>query len=189
MRPLHDAPAMPMPILKTERLLLRPFQLTDAPTVQRLAGDPEVASTTLTIPHPYEDGMAEDWIEPHGAFWAEKKALILAVTTDADGLVGTVGLRLRLEHLRAELVYWIGVPFWNRGYATESARAMMDFGFDSLGLNRIEAHYFTRNPASGRVMEKLGMTLEGVHRQYVLKEDEPEDLAVYAILLSEHISG
>ena len=176
---------MSIPTLKTERLLLRPFDPADAPTVQRLAGDEEVASTTLTIPHPYESGMAEAWIETHAANWAAKKAVTLAVTTEADGLVGAMGLHLKLEHLRATLGYWIGVPFWNRGYATEAAAALLQFGFDHLGLNRIEAEHFTRNPASGRVMEKLGMTREGVRRQHVLKDDELEDLALYAVLSSD----
>ena len=169
--------------------MLRPFDATDAAAVQRLAGDRQVASTTLTIPHPYEDGIAEAWIEPHAPRCAEKKALTLAVATEADGLVGAIGLSLKLEHLRAEIGYWIGVPFWNHGYATEAAKALIEFGFDELGLNRIEAHHFTRNPASGRVMEKLGMTLEGVRRQHVLKSDELEDLALYAVLGSDRNRG
>ena len=100
-----------------------------------------------------------------------------------------MGLHLKLQHLRAELGYWIGVPFWNRGYATEAAEAVIKFGFEELGLNRIEAEHFTRNPASWRVMEKLGMTLEGVRRQHVLKEDELEDLALYAVLHSDRSRG
>ena len=180
---------MSTPRLRTERLVLRAFSADDAPTVQRLAGDREAASTTLTIPHPYEDGMAEAWIEGHASNWAERTALILAVTTETDGLVGAVGLHLKLEHLRAELGYWIGVPFWNRGYATEAAEAVMRFGFDELGLNRIQAGHFARNPASGRVMEKLGMTLEAVRREHVLKDDELEDLVLYAVLESDRHHG
>ena len=176
---------MSIPSLQTRRLLLRPFALGDAPIVQRLAGDRDVASTTLTIPHPYEDGMAEAWIETHLSNWEAKKVLTLAVTTDEDGLVGAIGLHLKMEHRRAEVGYWIGVPFWNRGYATEAAGAVTNFGFDELDLNRIEAHHFTHNPASGRVMEKLGMKLEGVRRQHVLKGDKLEDLTLYALLRSD----
>ena len=176
---------MSIPTLQTKRLLLRPFVLADAPTVQRLAGDREVASTTLNIPHPYEDGMAEAWIETHAPNWEAKKNLALAVTAEADELVGAVSLRLRLDHRRGELGYWIGVPYWNRGYATEAAGALVAYGFNELGLNRIEAQYITRNPASGRVMEKLGMKREGVRRQHILKWDKLDDLALYAVLASD----
>ncbi len=180
---------MSIPTRRTKRLLLRPFALSDAPSVQRLAGDQDVASTTLTIPHPYEDGVAEAWIKTHLSNWEAKKVLTLAVTTDEDGLVGAIGLHLKMEHRRAELGYWIGVPFWNRGYATEAAGEVTSFGFDELGLNRIEAHHFTDNPASGTVMEKLGMKLEGVRRQHVVKGDELVDVAFYAVLRSDRREG
>ena len=176
---------MSIPTLQTKRLLLRPFVLADAPAVQRLAGDKKVASTTLTIPHPYEDGMAEAWIETHAPNWEEKKNLALAVTTEADELVGAISLHLRLDHHRGELGYWIGVPYWNRGYATEAASALVAYGFNELRLNRIEAQFIVGNLASGRVMEKLGMKREGVRRQHILKCDKLEDLALYAVIASD----
>lgn len=174
-----------IPTLRTKRLLLRPFDLADAASVQRLAGDREVASTTLTIPHPYEDGMAKEWIETHAANWESRKVMTLAVTSESEGLVGAIGLHLKLEHRRAEVGYWIGVPFWNRGYATEAAEAVITFGFNELDLNRIEAHHFTGNSASGSVMKKLGMKLEGVRRQHVVKDGELENLVLYAVLRSD----
>ena len=176
---------MSMPILETSRLVLRPFVPADAPIVQRLAGDREVAATAMTIPHPYEDGVAESWIETRAPKWETGEALVLAVTSEAEGLVGTMSLQFVLAHRRAELGYWIGVPFWNRGYATEAAGAIVDYGFDQLGLNRIEAKHFIFNPASGRVLEKVGMTREGILRQRVLKGDKLEDLVLYAILRSD----
>ncbi|HEX8695123.1 MAG TPA: GNAT family N-acetyltransferase [Longimicrobium sp.] len=176
---------MSIPVLKTERLVLRPFQAGDAAVVQRLAGAPEVAMMTQNIPHPYEDGMAEAWIASHGPAWEEGSLLALAITSAHDGLVGTVSLRLTPAHRRAELGYWVGVPFWNQGYVTEAAAALVDFGFRQLGLNRIQARHLTRNPASGRVMQKLGMKFEGVQRQYMLVRGAFEDLAMYAVLRSD----
>lgn len=173
---------MSIPVLKTQRLVLRPFDIAEAPAVQRLAGLPEVALTTQNIPHPYEDGMAEEWIATHASSWDERQSLTFAVTNEADGLVGAAGLHLNNEHRRGELGYWIGLPFWNRGYATEASAALLDFGFGMLGLYRIQASHMTRNPASGRVMQKLGMTLEGVHRQYALIRGRFEDVAMYAVL-------
>jgi RimJ/RimL family protein N-acetyltransferase len=176
---------VPIPTLRTERLLLRPFQQDDAPVVQALAGVPEVALTTQNIPYPYEDGIAEQWIATHRESWEDGTFLTLAVTCPAEGLVGAVGLDIDAWNRRAELGYWIGRPFWGRGYATEAAAAVMELGFDLLDLNRIEARHMTRNPASGRVMQKVGMEFEGVHRQSLLIRGAFEDIAVHAALQSD----
>ncbi|HMU60460.1 MAG TPA: GNAT family N-acetyltransferase, partial [Gemmatimonadales bacterium] len=167
----------------TPRLVLRPFRPDDAPAVQRLAGERDVAASTLTVPHPYPDGAAEEWIATHATAWAEQRVLTLAVATSGDDvLVGAVGLALAMADRRAELGYWIGIPWWNLGYATEASRAIIDFGFTSLGLHRIMARHMARNPASGRVMQKLGMQREGVLRGHILKWGVFEDLVVYAVL-------
>jgi RimJ/RimL family protein N-acetyltransferase len=175
--------ADPLPTLITPRLVLRPYAPGDASEVQRLAGAREIAANTLTVPHPYPDGAAETWIGSHTSAWAARTAMTLAVTLrDGGALIGAVGLALVMEDRRAELGYWIGVPWWNRGFATEASRAVLDFGFGTLGLHRIMARHLSRNPPSGRVMEKLGMTREGVLRHHVLKWGEFEDLVVYAVL-------
>ena len=176
----------PQPTLLTERLLLRPFAAADAPAVRRLAGERAVADTTLAIPHPYPDGVAAEWIATHASKYAAGAEANFAVTLAPAGeLIGAMGLMVTPAHLRAELGYWIGVPFWGRGYATEAGRAVVAFGFDQLGLHRIQAHYLTRNPASGRVLAKLGMRLEGIHRHAIRKWDIFEDLAHVAILATE----
>ncbi len=159
---------MSIPALQTQRLLLRPFDVSDAPVVQALACAPEVALTTATIPHPYEDGMAEEWIASHGPGWDAGKFLTLAIISESDGLAGAVSLHINAAHHRGELGFWVGLPFWNRGYATEASGALLDFGFNELDLNRIQARHMTRNPSSGRVMEKLGMKSEGIQRQHML---------------------
>jgi len=172
-----------LPTLTTARLLLRPFEVADAAEVQRLAGDREIASTTIHLPHPYPDGAAEMWINSHGPRWSEREALTLAVAERAAGtLVGAIGLVITAADRRAELGYWIGRPYWNRGYATEAGRAVLDYGFGPLGLHRIMARHLARNPASGRVMQKLGMVQEGVLRHHVLKWEVFEDLVIYAVL-------
>jgi ribosomal-protein-alanine N-acetyltransferase len=172
----------PQPTLRTQRLVLRAFVLEDAPAVQRLAGAHEVADTTQNVPHPYLDGMAEAWIATHRDAWEQQERVTFAITSEVDGLVGAIGLHLKLAHRRAELGYWIGRPFWNHGYATEAVRAVTKYGFEDLKLNRIHASHLTRNPASGRVLAKAGMEFEGIRRQHVVKWDRPEDLADYAIL-------
>ena len=171
------------PELQTPRLLLRPFRLTDAADVQRLAGTREVADTTLSVPHPYEPGMAETWIGSHPAQFAAGTVVTYAVTLQDQGrLIGVVSLGVTPRHRRAELSYWIGVPYWNQGYATEAARALIAYGFAALDLNKITASHLTRNPASGRVMQKLGMTYEGTLRHHFLKGNTFEDVAVYGLI-------
>ena len=177
---------MSIPTLQTQRLTLRPFEVEDASVVQGLAGAPEIALTTQNIPHPYEDGMAEAWISTHRPSWDAGKFLTVAITSNADGLVGAASLHINSAHRRGELGYWVGLPFWNRGYATESAGALLEYGFSELRLNRIQARHMTRNPSSGRVMEKLGMKPEGIQRQHVVAHGELEDVAMYAILSSEY---
>ncbi len=172
-----------LPTLETARLILRPFTLADAPTVKLLAGDHDLASTTMNLPHPYPEGAAETWIATHTEKFEQGTLAALAITLrPADELIGAISLGINQAHRRAELGYWLGKPWWNQGYMTEAARALIGCGFETFNLNRISAQHFVRNPASGRVMQKLGMTYEGCLRQAMLKWDRFEDLMCYAIL-------
>ena len=174
------------PTLTTARLVLRPFTFEDAPAVQQLAGAREVADTTLNIPHPYRDGVAEAWILTHRQlFRVGVLANFAVVLRGSEELIGAIGLRIEAVHGRAELGYWIGLPHWGKGFCTEAARAVLDYGFNVLGLMRIHASHLKRNPASGRVMQKLGMRREGRLRNHVRKNDVLEDLEIYAILRHE----
>lgn len=171
------------PTLKTERLILRPFRAADASAVQRLAGDREVASTTINIPHPYEDGLAERWLAHHRqAFVDGKQAIFAIVEKVSKALLGTISLTIDGRHRHAEMGFWIGKPYWGKGFCTEAAREMLRYGFEQQDLNRIYASHLTRNPASGRVMQKIGMNYEGCLRQHFLKWDQFEDVEMYAIL-------
>jgi [ribosomal protein S5]-alanine N-acetyltransferase len=173
-------------VVVTDRLVLRPFRLADAPDVQRLAGAPEVAAGTLTIPHPYPDGAAEAWISSQADSATSGQALHLAVERRKDGeLVGAIGLEYERDHDHAELGYWIGVPYWNNGYATEAATAVLRGAFEVERLNRVVAYHFTGNPASGRVLQKLGMKHEGTRRQHSRKGAAYLDSECYAILRTE----
>lgn len=174
------------PIITTERLILRPFTMDDAPDVQRLAGDRDIASTHAGIPHPYEDGMAEEWISTHQERFDKGEAVAFAITHGKQGyLIGSIGLNIAKEFDRADFGYWIGKPYWNQGYCIEAAQAVMKYGFEVLGLNRISAGYITRNPASGCIMQKIGMKHEGCLRQHSKKWGNYDDLELYAILRSE----
>jgi RimJ/RimL family protein N-acetyltransferase len=174
------------PTLQTQHLILRPFNLFDAPEVQRLAGDRDIAAMTLLIPHPYADGMAEEWIKAHPKAFEEGISINFAVVLRKDEkLCGAIGLGIDKKNSNAELGYWIGKPYWGRGYCTEAAKAILKYGFEVIGLNRIYATHFPHNPASGRVMQKIGMRYEGCLRQHIHKWGKFEDVWQYGILKSE----
>jgi RimJ/RimL family protein N-acetyltransferase len=175
------------PTLSTDRLILRPFNLNDAARVRELAGEREVAAMTANIPHPYEEGMAEEWISHHEHSLENGTGVTLAIVLQSeDSLIGAMGLVLDKTHHSAELGYWIGKPYWNQGYCTEAATEVLRYGFEILGLNRVQARHMTKNPASGRVMEKVGMSHEGVLRQSLNRFGAFEDAAMFSILRDEY---
>lgn len=179
-----------IPTLETTRLRLRPFAIEDATRVQLLAGDARVADTTLTVPHPYPDGAAESWIATHTESAREGKGFVFAICLlKTDELVGAVSImpKIAVDSKRAEIGYWLGVPFWNQGLMSEAAKAVIDWGFDGLQLYRIYAKALFRNPASARVMLKAGMQFEGVTRGLRLKAEIYEDIVTYAILKSDQV--
>lgn len=174
------------PRLETRRLILLPFGLSDALTVQTLAGAREVADTTLEIPHPYPDGAAEAWIGSHRRLWETGRGVSYATTLrDSGELIGAIGLSIEQSWGCGALGYWIAVAHWSNGFCTEAARTVVDLGFSQMKLIRIQARHLMRSGPSGRVMEKVGMKREGVVREAVRKWDRLEDVAVYAILAPE----
>ena len=176
------------PVLNTARLVLRPFTPEDATLLARLAGKHRVADTTASIPHPYspEQALADIQKFNHefqtgvGAYFA------IALREAPQALIGCVLLKLiDRKNEQAELGYWIDEEETGKGYATEAARAVLDYGFKALNLHRISACHMTRNPASGRVLARVGMQQEGHLRQAAKKWDVFEDLLVWAVLRDE----
>ncbi len=169
---------MEQPLLKSPRLLLRPFTFGDAKRVQGLAGDKRIADMTAALPHPYLDGMAEEWIGGHVAAWSERTSLSYAIILrETQTLIGAISF-VAIRQSEAEFGYWIGVPYWGCGYCTEAAAALIDFGFNTLGLTKQFARHLPENVASARVIVKNGLhyigdvtvTLSGHNR--VLKHYE-----------------
>ncbi len=156
--------------------------------MQKLIGDHDVVSTMTNVPYPYEDGMAEEWIGGRKENFEKGKTVDFAITHRQEGfLIGGIGLNdIDRQSERAEIGYWIGKPYWRNGYGTEAARAILRYGFEVLGLNRIQARHFGNNPASGRIMQKIGMKHEGCQRQAFKKWGKFEDWELYGILRSEY---
>ncbi len=174
------------PRIETPRLVLRPFEPADAAVIQPLLDDSEVAANLLRTPFPYTRQDAEDWVVLSRRRIESGEGLPLAVERrEASGVIGCVGLDLAPAHRRAELGYWIGRPYWGRGYATEAGLALVAHGFEALNLNRIHAGYYHWNPASRRVLEKLGMHPEGVQRAHVIRLGRTADLHLMGMTVDQ----
>lgn len=187
--PVSEVAAVPV-ILLTERLLLRPLNREDIPALLPLIGAREIAATTLRIPHPYTREDAEKFLDHVERVWQKREGARFGIfLRDGERFCGGIGLHANPEHNHAELGYWIGVPFWGSGYCTEAAREVLKYGFCSLNLNRIHSGHFSNNPASGRILRKLGMKYEGTSRGHILKWGEYLDVELYGLLASEYLSN
>ena len=171
------------PRLETERLILRCFDLPDANAVQKLLDDPEVVGNLMGNMLPYSLADAEAMIvRGRSAFKAGGAYMFAVVRKSNDDLVGYCNLELQPNHHQAEIAYWIGRPYWWQGYATEAAKAVLAYGFETLGLQRIYAYVLKRNQAALRVLEKAGLSLEDSQSLTIHKDGIPEDVEVYSLL-------
>jgi RimJ/RimL family protein N-acetyltransferase len=176
---------MPPSVIRTQRLILRPFNSDDANEVQRLAGDRDIAVNVLPIPHPYPVEFAIEWISLQEKKFSSGEETVYAITLHDGTLIGSAGLRFNRQHGHAELGYWIGKQFWGKGFATEAGLVLLRQGFKEAGIVRIYSRHMAKNPASGRVMAKLGMKYEGCLRRHVKKFGIFEDVCVYSVLNDE----
>ena len=179
-----------LPVLETQRLILRPLRMRDAQDLYAYARDPQVSRHVL-------------W-DAHKSVWQSRQYLRDAIRQYRKGLPGSFAIALRdsgrmigtigfmwvnTDHASAEVGYSLARDCWNQGYATEALRAVLRFGFNTLRLNRIEAQHELDNPASGRVMEKCGMRCEGTLRQRVFNKGRFSDVRLYAILRGDGVPG
>ncbi|HEY4404757.1 MAG TPA: GNAT family N-acetyltransferase [Xanthobacteraceae bacterium] len=165
-------PACPA-VLATERLVLRAPRPADAKTIARLINDRRIAENTARIPHPYGLADARAFLAQSNRDPAEPSFLIAL----ADGtVIGGCGIAAASGR-DPELGYWIAVPHWGRGYATEAARALIDHAFEELGCERLSSRARVSNPGSRRVLEKCGFQWTGVSliRIRALKSSAPVD--------------
>jgi ribosomal-protein-alanine N-acetyltransferase len=137
--------------LKTDRLRLRRHEEADIPRIVALIGDYDVVKMLSKAPYPYTEEHARDWL---GRLRADPNRLIWAMD-NGEGLIGTIGLHQE-DGGDYEIGYWLGKPYWGLGYMTEAARAVVDFTFGPLGLERLLSGHYVENDASGNVLRKLG---------------------------------
>ncbi len=161
------------PVLETERLILRAPQLEDAKTIAKLANDRRIADNTARIPHPYGIADAKQYIT-----WAKetRSETAFLVTLDDETIIGACGVG-QVEGENPEIGYWIGVRHWGKGFATEAARAVIDYAFGRFDYDALHSSARVTNPASRRVLEKCGFqwTAAGLGRSRALGSSVPID--------------
>ena len=157
--------------IATERLVLRPVEERDRARLTRLANNWRVAKNLSRMPYPYTEAAADEWLSKQAQYWDGGKAKPLAIALGGD-LIGGIGLELRADRDDQvwELGYWLGEPYWNRGYASEAATAMRDYAFEALRVERLIAGHFADNHASGRVLTKLGFRYTSEAVRYSLAQ-------------------
>ncbi len=146
--------------LQTERLVLRAFTMDDAPRVTELIAVPEVISMLEQPPWPYQLVDAQFWVGGLAERQRSGDAYVFAITTAKDGLIGSIGLQKKNSDL-LDLGYWLGTPYWGKGYGGEAALAVMTWAVEALGVQQLESGYFEDNPASGSILSKLGFVPTG----------------------------
>jgi RimJ/RimL family protein N-acetyltransferase len=173
------------PTLTTNRLHLRPFTLEDVPRLALLANDKRIADNVGFI-HPYGAIDAEKFIRSISDHIEKDHGYSLAIViTESADLIGSIGFTMNAKNFCASFGYWIGVSFWGQGYMTEAARVFLNHLFTAHNLHRITATHNIQNPASGRVMKKIGMTHEATFRHNTCIDGMFIDDHHYAMLRPE----
>lgn len=173
--------------LETERLILRPVEESDAPALLPFVSDGDVAYNLTRVPHPYPAEQLVPFIRTCMAAMERRRQFDMVVTLKDTGRpIGMCSLDdVDWQHMRAEMGYYLGAPYWGQGYMTEAAKRLLEFGFWELGLERVYAYCFVRNTASAHVLEKIGMAREGLCRHAIKKDDGFLDVYIYGIIREE----
>ena len=177
-------------MIETERLVIRRFRPEDYKDVYECCNDYDMVKTTLGMPWPYTEEMAKGWIskQPAREQGGISYEFAICFKDNPNKVIGCVSLMsINTTAKRGELGYWVGKKYWKQGIATEAAKVMLDFGFKKLGLHSIIARYFDINPASGRVMEKCGMTYVGTIRDHEFRFDKYYNVGYYEMIESDLI--
>lgn len=175
------------PKLFTDRLILRPFQHEDSERVALLAGEKIIAEMTANIPHPYELPMAKTWIDGHGSMFNEQRGIAYAITLRSTGeLLGAVSLP-RIEDGYGTLGYWIGVPYWGKGYAFEASQALIEFAKSYFQLIGIRVMHLVENQRSKSVIQKLNVPYVG--NETLAMQGADREVCVYQYSFEEAKRG
>ncbi|MGB3064696.1 GNAT family N-acetyltransferase [Sphingobacterium thalpophilum] len=172
------------PKLETQRLILNAITAADIPQIVTYLQEKVFSDFTSNIPHPYRKEDAEFWIKISDEAFKNRKAFNFAIRDKSGELLGAIGLQDEGSD-KAELGYWIAIPYWNQGYVTEAAKKIIEYGFKELKFNKIFATFFPHNVASGKVMNKIGMKPEAILKQHLKKDGKYYDIPMYSIFRND----
>jgi len=171
-----------LPQIETKRLIINELKSEDIKSIVKYASNKSISDYTLNLPHPYSEKDAIYWINlAHQGLKAGTNYIFAIRLKDDNQFVGGIGLTVEKRFNRAEIGYWIAAPFWRKGIATEATKAIIEFGFDKLELNKLTCSHLAKNTASGKVMQNSGMNKEGELKEHILKKNEYHDLILYGI--------
>ena len=175
-----------LPTLQTSRLTLRPVRMSDAEDLYEYSRDPEVARHVLWDAHRSIHQTREYIRYLLRQYRSAAPSTFVIALRDSGKVIGTIGFMwIQSENRSAEVGYSLSRTYWNHGYMSEALKAVVEFGFTKLNLNRIEAQHECDNPASGHVMLHAGMKHEGTLRQRLYNKGRFVDVDVYAIIRSD----
>lgn len=167
----------------TDHLLLRKFQECDATPLEAAINDEDVCKSTHALNFPLGNTWAKDWTIRQATAFDERESKFFAVTDRITGeLFGFICIIIEERDFRGELGYAYGKKYWGKGIATEAAKAIIEYAFQIKNLHKVYARHFSTNPASGRVIQKCGMTYEGTQISHDFKSGKFEDVVSYGII-------
>jgi len=160
--------------IKSKNFTLRPYKKGDEESLIKNINDKDIYKYTVRIPYPYTSKHAKQWI-----YHPKNKADINFAIDIRRRVVGGIGLR-NITKYKAEIGYWLGKKYWNKGIMTKALKLVTNYGFNKLKLKRIYCQVFSKNKASSRILEKIGYKREGFMRKYHLKDGKLLDSISYA---------
>ena len=174
--------------ISLEGCLIRSLREEDAASLAQYANNRRIWRNLRDLfPHPYSVADAQQFI---ARIHSQPRETVFAIEVDSQA-VGSIGVRLKedIERVTGELGYWLGEPFWGRGLMTGAVRAFTEYALRAFDLQRLEAWVYEWNPASARVLEKAGYTLEGTLRRSAIKDGQVIDRHLYARLAEGQTAG
>lgn len=173
--------------LETDRLILNHFTEEDSQSLFLLSQNKDLLKATEPYPDPYEEYKALSWIKTHSQERSNNNYIYAIRSKEYHYLMGSIELNIDQIHNRGFLSYWIGSSFWNKGFATEAVKKILDFAFILKNLNRVWCYRDQDNIASEHVLKKSGLIDEGILRQHKKHEEKYYDVIISSILQNDYV--